>query len=498
MKKVLLLGIFLLFIPFAISGSVTLNTPIENNITNATSITFSCTASDTSLSVTSIALYTNESGSMSQVAIDSTGTETVSFTETFSVGNYLWNCLATFSDASTAEATSDNTFTIHALNYAGTIPNQTIAEDSSATTAFDLDTYFTNARYYTIQGNYSINLSINSNNEVLITPSTNYTGTQTIIISGHFNTVSFSSNPFLVNITEVNDNPYLITDILNQSSTINTSFTININQYFTDIDSELNYTINSTSFTINKTSSSSITIIPHPTFSGTKQVTITATDGSLTATSNAFTINISSAEESVLTIESYSPEDNLTLETGEEQEFEITPSTDGGTLTYLWTLNSDNVSTSSSYKFTAEEEGTYSLVATVSNGNTTDSKIWTIIVGSDLITTEEEIRSILSESSENAVCGNGVAESGETCSTCTLDVICPSGSICTNGTCQEKQSALTGIIILALVTIGIVIIGILIYYVISVKPTKNKPQQFQYRAATISPPANFTDFYKKK
>ena len=498
MKKVVLLFVFLIFIPFAISASVTLNSPLENNITNATSITFSCTASDTSLSVTSIALYTNASGSMSQVAIDSTGTETVTFTETLSVGSYLWNCLATFSDASTAEASDDNTITIHALNYTGTIPNQTIAEDSSATTAFDLDTYFSNARYYTVEGNDSINISINSNNEVLITPLANYSGTQSITIYGHFNTVSFSSNPFLVNITEVNDNPYLITNIPNQSSTINTSFTISINQYFTDIDSELNYTINSTSFTINKTSSSSIIIIPNPTFSGTKQVTITATDGSLTATSNAFIINITSSTESVLTIEYFSPEDDPTLEVGEDQDFEISPINNESELTYLWTLNSETVSTSNSYTFTAEEEGTYTLVATVSDDNTTDTKTWTIIVDSDLVTTEEEIRSILTESTNNAICGNGIAESSETCSTCALDVICPSGSICANGACQKKQSALKGIIILALVTIGVVIIGILIYYVISVKPTKNKPQQFQYRAATISPPANFTDFYKKK
>ena len=496
MKKGLWILIFLLIIPFAISGTVTLNSPENNNLTNTTSITFSCTASDETLTITSIALYTNASGSMTQIAIDNTGSETVTFTETLNIGSYLWNCLATFSDASTAEASSDNTLTVHSLNYAGTIPDQSIAEDSSVTTIFDLDTYFTSVRYYTVQGNNSINLVINSNNEVQITPNINFSGTQNITFNGYYNSIYVSSNQFLINITPVNDNPYLITNISNQSSTKNTPFTIDMSQYFSDIDSSLNYTINSTTFSINQTSSTSITIIPSSTFTGAKEVTITATDGSLTATSNPFTIKISSSNNTEPTIDDYSPESNPNLAVGDSQEFEITASDeDGDSLTYVWSLDSEEVSTSDSYTFTAEKDGTYSLEVIISDGESTTTKTWSIIVGSELIS---EVDSIITQSSNNAVCGNNIAESGETCSTCALDVICPSNSICVNGTCQEKQSALKAILILTLVTVGIIIIGILIYYIISIKSTKTKPQQFQYRPNSISPPAEYTDFYNKK
>jgi hypothetical protein len=415
------------------------------------------------------------------------------FTHVLTPKSYLWNCLATFSNSSTATSTN-NTLTIHALSYSGTIPNQNVTEDSSLN-AFDLDTYFTNAQRYTFSGNTSINLSINSSNYITIIPNANYSGTQNITIIGWFNNASVSSNSFLVNVSAVNDAPYQITTIPNQETLENISFSLDMSQYFNDIDSILNFTINSTSFTTTKTSSL-LTITPLIT--GSKQVTITASDSNLSVTSNTFTIEVTQTTNHEPSITAFSPESNPSLALGATQDFFITATDpDSDPLAYTWTLESSTVSSIESYTFTAETEGTYTLTATASDGQFQATKTWTIIVGTPIIS-EPNVESILKDKSSNSICGNGIPESDETCSSCALDVICPANTVCINNSCQQKESAMKAIIILTLVTIGIIIIAILIYYFTSLRTQKTQPKQFQYRSSTLNPPSDYTDFYKKK
>lgn len=500
MKRVILLLLILLVIPGVSALSVTLDSPSTGNTTSQTTILFTCSATDT-FTITSIALYTDTSGSWAQTSTHSGAETSYTFTVTaIPTGTYKWNCLVSNSNAESSFAVSNSTFTVSSLAFSGTIANQSFTEDSTST-AINLGDYFTGATYYTFSGNSSILISINSN-ALTFSSTNNWSGSENIIITAHDTTSTASSNTFAVSVTNVNDSPYFKTNFSNKTTNINTPFSYDMSTYFGDPDTNttLNYSLSSTTHFTTTKSSNTFTLTPTTDWEGSTEIYIIATDGSLTANSNAFTITVSSSSTSP-TIDSYTPETDPSTQTEETQTFTISASDpNGDTLTYVWSVNAiTQDSTTNTMSYTPETDGTYEVKVTISDGTNEVSHTWTMIVG-DLELTDST-SSIVTTLNNLPVCGNNIVEEGETCSTCLLDVRCEEGSICKEGVCQPQKTLTKSILILTIASLGIIIISILIYYFTTLKKTnKNQTSAFQYKPTNnqMAPPSDYSDFYKGK
>ena len=275
-----------------------------------------------------------------------------------------------------------------------------------------------------------------------------------------------------------------------------------MDDYFIDIDphTNLSYTITADHLSITQ-NESIITMIPETDWEGTENITITASDGTASVTSNSFEITVGSVTTSsnnAPVIDSYTPESNPTLDIDESQDFTIIASDeDSDTITTTWYIDDVNQSiTQDTLSYSSSTEGVFTIKVVVSDGTDEASHSWTVTVGDTVV----NVDSILSEQSTSAVCGNNIVEEDETCSSCALDVICEEGSICTKGTCVEKKNATKAILILVIGSITILLIAIGIYYITTLKKTGKKMENtpFQYAPAGASPPSDYTDFYKDK
>lgn len=502
MKRGLLIILSLLLIPLVSALSVTLDSPINGNTTNQTTILFTCSVTEPTYTITSIALYTNTSGTWELKETHSGPETTYTFTQSsLSQGSYIWNCLATNSNLETASASTNNSLTISTLSTT-TIPSQSMNEDTTST-LFDLDTYFIGATRYSVIGNSSINLTIDSNNQVIITPTANWSGTQNLTFTGYSASQSISSNIVALTVSNVNDAPYLSTNISDQTITKNSNLTLNMSSYFADPDANTNltYTISSNSYITLSQNRSQITLTPTTDWEGTQSVTITASDDTATKVSNSFTITVGSGTTtaSTISISSFTPILDPTISLGESQAFTIISSSTPTSI--KWYVNDvEQNSTETLFTYTSTELGTYTIKVVISDGTNEASKIWSLIVSSELIE-DQQVSSILVKSNNTpSICGNGITESGETCSTCALDISCESGYICKEGICQQKQSAAKSILMLIGISIGLIIVAILIYYFTTIKKAKQTTQTFQYQPASgwKGPPSDYTDFYKSK
>ncbi len=505
MRKEGVIAFILLFcLPMVMGLSVSLNSPNHGNITNMTSVIFSCSTVEEQYTISSISLYMNTtSSSWIKIETQSNASSSAYFTINSLSGDYIWNCLVLNSNGDNVSASSNYSLTVSTLAFSGTIADQTVTEDTNTSTLFVLDTYFTGASSYTFSGNTTFYFNIDSSNRVTITPLANETGAEIVTIIGVSGASTVTSNSFLVNITNVNDAPLRKTNINNITLEKNTNSTLNMDTYFTDPDkgTNLTYILSSSHITLFQ-NESTVTLTPETNWEGTVNATITATDGSASVDSNTFTIVVGASytqENTSPTISSYSPDSDLTLEVGLTQDFTITYSdSDGDTLITSWSVNTINQESSAdTFSFTPTEEGIFVIIVTVSDGTEEATHSWTITVGNQVL----EVDSILSEqSSSSTVCGNNIIENGETCSSCALDVICSSGNICNNGSCEQKQSIGKAILILVISSVIILILGIGIYYFTTLKKDRKKPNTttFQYSPVGASPPIDYTDFYKGK
>ena len=490
MKRGLAFITFIILLSFCVTAapSVTLSSPSNGASETSSTVSFTCSVSD-SETLTSLALYTDTGGSWAEITSNTTSGTSIYLTHeitSISDGSYNWNCLGTNNLAETEWYASNYTLTVAAVavSFTGTIPNQTITEDINSSNAFDLDTYFSDATSYSVEGNSQIYVTIEGDNQVSFSPDGNFSGSETIRFSATDGVDTVYSNYLLLNVTAINDAPYQTTNMTDQTLTLNTNSTISLSSYFSDVDGDtLNYTASSTSYVTITFDGSTATLSPQTDWTGNETVAFTASDGILSATANTITMTISGeSSNNAPTIDTYSPDSDPTLDPGDTQDFSVTHSdSDNDTLTVTWYLDGSQTTTGDSYTFSTETSGSYTVRADVSDGTDTTSKSWTVTVtGSSFAEVDEnvDVDSILGEQTSSAVCGNGLAEDGENCLNCALDVKCDRGFICQSGACVEKSSSTTLIIFLIIL---VVIIGASIggYYYFMVKKAPKQPQQPQ-------------------
>ena len=207
-------------------------------------------------------------------------------------------------------ATVSGTFqlTVTAVNDAPVVstplPDKSIAEDSSNNNLFDLDNYFSDPDGDTLSytaSNYDsglISVTINANNEVIVSTATPNLDGQTAVTISATDGIDTVQDTFVVTVTPVNDAPVvsapLPDETIDEGSTGNVLF--DLDNYFSDVDGDtLSYTAsNYDSGLINVTINANNEVVvdaatPHGT--GFTDVTITASDGQA-STSDSFRLTV--------------------------------------------------------------------------------------------------------------------------------------------------------------------------------------------------------------
>ncbi|MDP6585313.1 MAG: hypothetical protein QF535_11685, partial [Anaerolineales bacterium] len=233
---ILLILTFLGFALVSAATTVTLNSPASGNTSSSSTMVFNCSVSDDTYAISSVALYTDTSGSWAQTGSAISGNVSSAQFSVSSIadGAYSWNCLVTNANSDMTSASTNSSLTISASGFTGTISNQTIIEDTNTSNAFDLDTYFTGATTYTVTGNTSnIVVRWDSENQVSFMPDINYTGSELMTFSAD---TGSSSNVVNVSVPNINDPPYVTGNISNYTIEINTALSLDLSDIFAEVD----------------------------------------------------------------------------------------------------------------------------------------------------------------------------------------------------------------------------------------------------------------------
>ncbi|MBW3015350.1 tandem-95 repeat protein [Candidatus Woesearchaeota archaeon] len=186
---------------------------------------------------------------------------------------------------------------LNATIYNLTWPEDTVNDSLYLVRYFtDIDGDDLNFTYYLVQ-NISIVID-NDTGQVVFTSEDNFSGVRLTNFTAYDpEGLSAVSNQVLLTVTEVNDNPVLVQQIINitwPEDTVND--TVNISEYFNDIDGDdLNYTysaVQNITIAINN-DTGKLTLTPDENFTGTRTTTFTAYDSDgASVSSNSVVLNV--------------------------------------------------------------------------------------------------------------------------------------------------------------------------------------------------------------
>jgi uncharacterized membrane protein YciS (DUF1049 family) len=143
---------------------------------------------------------------------------------------------------------------------------------------------------------------------------------------------------------------------------------------------------------------------------------------------------------------SFSPNSlNVNFTKGSSQTFAVSG---GGNASVEWYLdNLKQNETGSSYIFSGTEAGTYNVRAVFG----VERKEWLVSVLEEVVEPVASPPLPVVPEVQGPVCGNGIRERGETCSSCASDVSCSENTECISGSCILKKNRLNLVLWLVLV-----------------------------------------------
>lgn len=209
-------------------------------------------------------------------------------------GTYLINITAT--DVNNGTGWKLMRLTIGDSNDAPTWNNFTLNFTEDVSTIFNLDNYTNDpeddALSYTVLSSKNLNHSINASNLTLVNKVNDYNGAGWLVVKatdGEFNATKNIS----INIIASNDAPRLKNNIPNIYILKNGSSTINLLDYFEDVDNSSMIFTNTTPANVTVTiNGSNATLTPQINFTGNNSIIFTASDGTFGTFSNNVTIVI--------------------------------------------------------------------------------------------------------------------------------------------------------------------------------------------------------------
>ncbi|MBI4149096.1 tandem-95 repeat protein [Candidatus Woesearchaeota archaeon] len=183
--------------------------------------------------------------------------------------------------------------------------------------------------------------------------------------------------------------PVLITPIPAQATPEGTPLTIDMASYFTDPEPAdvLAYQVTTkysqTDLQVS-VSGSQVTFTPaNPEWAGQHTFTAIASDGMFSVPSNPFTVTVTPVNDAPR-IASFAPVSlNPAINEGDTLAFSVTATDpDNAVLGYLWTLDSQPVSSTTAYNYVTgfTDAGTHIVKVVVSDGQLSDSKTWNVTV----------------------------------------------------------------------------------------------------------------------
>ena len=477
-KKRTLLILFLLIVltQISITGAVTvtLTWPEDNQINTTTDdIAFKCKATWTDgtpqENIANLSLYHNITGTFDFAQVNATAVTNnqdyeFSAVNDIAMGSYIWNCMATSEDNTPYFASANFTLTISNSNPIYTeIPNMTWPEDI-INNSLNLSNYFSDpdgeALTYASSTPSNIGVSIDVD-LVTLTPNANFSGTSTTTFTATDpRSLTNTSNTVNLNIIQVNDPPLLTANINNITWSKNTNEEIDLSDYFTDIDSSLNYSstpLSNINVSINNETRKA-TLTPQTDWAGSATITFIADDGEFSANSNTVNLGVISGNSPPV-INSFSPTSTtLNLNPNEQQNFIITKSdADNDAIAVSWYLGNEVIenATSDSYTLANITTGVHTLKVVVSDSTLTDSQEWSIIIGNqttEIATTTQQQETVV-ETQQEAICGNNKPDPGENCGNCPTDAACKGNFECINNKCIKQEKPDIALIAMVLIII---------------------------------------------
>ncbi len=471
MEKRLPLIVFLLISLASVSAmTVTLGGPTGTQ--TSSTINFGCSVIATDENLASLTLWHSIDGIFQANQTNSSavteGSEYIFTVNNVPNGGYEWNCMAS-NGTDNVFAASNNTFLVNvAPNRAPLfteIPQQIWPRNEQK--SITLSNYFTDpdGDSLTYSASTSTGVSISISGAIATMTPQSWYGTGTVTFTANDGKGGENSTTASISVTFVNMPPYNKTEYMNNvTMKINETKVIDLDDYFADYDGNtLTYTFR---FTTSDTHNINITIdnstaeafvVPEKDWTGTDKVIFTAYDGQGgSLDSNEITINVtgetSTTGKHSPQIIAKSPDINPIKTVGDVVEFTIqVKDDDNDTLAIRWYVDEQEQTESrnkNGYTFLAVSEGVYRVRVSVSDGELSDSVNWTVNVQPIARPAQPQLPE--TQTQPQQLCGNGVVEKGETCSTCPQDVVCPPDFVCQNGKCTKivKSSNLILIIII--------------------------------------------------
>ncbi len=181
------------------------------------------------------------------------------------------------------------------------IPNLNINEDSINNNVFNLNNYFKDTDgdilTFSVSGNSNLNVDI-VDSLVSIMPFDDFTGSEIITFSASDSLLELNSNQITITVNNVNDAPFLIRSLEDQAWDEDTGLTLDLTNYFDDIDSNiLTYSVNGNTNINIDFNDNLATFTPNQDFFGSETVTITASDSLLNVASNQFILTVNNVND---------------------------------------------------------------------------------------------------------------------------------------------------------------------------------------------------------
>src|SRR3989344_6055352 len=280
---------------------VSLISPANNTFDNDGDITFMFNATNQQLTSCSLLINSN---------VNQTKDASGSYVEdSFSLLDIADNTILTWTvqcsdDANNIGTAPSRVITVR-VNDAPTltqIPNQTITEDVISSINLNL--------YSSDPENDSLTYSVTAQDASKVTcsvvgstlslmPSANFNGISSCTIIANDSSLSSNQVTFNINVLAANDDPTLTQNIPDQTWNEDNNLTINLSNYFQDLDNDvLAFTVLTSPNNITVSIASSIaTLIPDANFNGITAIAFTASDSSSSVNSNLVQLTVQSVND---------------------------------------------------------------------------------------------------------------------------------------------------------------------------------------------------------